>query len=277
MRRAFTLFEILLCVTIIAFLVAMLLPAIAMVRDVSKRVRCASNERQLWNGMMAFTTDHNGVLLPWERAAGQDPTWWPAILLDYLEVNGAMMNGSTESRYSKKGYNVLADCPDWKPHGDTWNGFYTVWERDGKSLGYAYVECPTRDWSIGNWGFTNGFGGTARIGRITYPEQRLAFFESDDSRADPIPSRTVREGDWSSPTGSGGLLWKKEPRHRGRPNWVTFSGRIVSTTTQELSYWRDLNGTPFFKNGWLRSDTRDWRWGNSAFYNGLENPSQTSY
>ena len=58
---------------------------------------------------------------------------------------------------------------------------------------------------------------------------------------------------------------------------MTFSGRIVSTTTQELSYWRDLNGTQFFKNGWLRQDIRDTRWTNSVFYNGLENPSQTSY
>ena len=58
---------------------------------------------------------------------------------------------------------------------------------------------------------------------------------------------------------------------------MTFSGRIVSTTTQELSFWRDLNGTPYFKDGWLRQDIRDTRWPNSIFFNGLENPSLTNY
>lgn len=278
MRPAFTLMELLITVTIIALLAALLLPVISMVREVAKRTRCAAHERQLWSGMMAWTTDHNGILLPWERAADESPTWWPAILLEYTDTTVSMMDGSDQSRYRKDGYNILTGCPDFNPgEGKIWNGFYTVWERDGKSLGYAYTERPTRDWAAGDGGFTNGWGGRVRLARVTHPDQRIAFFESDDSRADPTPSRTVREGDWSDPYAAGGVIWKKDPRHRGRPNAVLFSGRMVSVRTQEQGYWTWLEGSPYYRKGWLRYDTRDWRWGTSEFFNGLENPGLTTY
>ena len=59
-RTGFTLIELLVVVSIIALLIALLLPALAAVRDSAIRMRCASNVRQINLGTMAYATDHNG-------------------------------------------------------------------------------------------------------------------------------------------------------------------------------------------------------------------------
>ena len=46
-RTAFTLFELMVVITIIALLVSMLLPVIGMVRETARQIACASIMRQL--------------------------------------------------------------------------------------------------------------------------------------------------------------------------------------------------------------------------------------
>jgi prepilin-type N-terminal cleavage/methylation domain-containing protein/prepilin-type processing-associated H-X9-DG protein len=58
-RRAFTLIEVLVVVAIIALLVAILLPALARVRDQARSVVCRSNVRQLMNGMFLYVADYD--------------------------------------------------------------------------------------------------------------------------------------------------------------------------------------------------------------------------
>lgn len=64
MRRAFTLIEMLVVISIIAFLIAILLPALAAVRDSAKKMQCLVNQRQLVIGVNAFSTDNNSVPPP---------------------------------------------------------------------------------------------------------------------------------------------------------------------------------------------------------------------
>ena len=48
--HAFTLIELLVTITVIALLVAILIPTIAMVRDAAYTTTCASNQRQIVMG-----------------------------------------------------------------------------------------------------------------------------------------------------------------------------------------------------------------------------------
>jgi prepilin-type N-terminal cleavage/methylation domain-containing protein len=59
-RTAFTLIELLVVVSIIALLVSLLLPSIALVRDAARTTRCLSNLRQVGLGYNAYADENEG-------------------------------------------------------------------------------------------------------------------------------------------------------------------------------------------------------------------------
>ena len=69
MRRAFTLIEFLVVISIIVLLIAILLPMLSSARESARLVQCASNLRQQGMGTLASANDRNGAL-PKVREAG---------------------------------------------------------------------------------------------------------------------------------------------------------------------------------------------------------------
>jgi prepilin-type N-terminal cleavage/methylation domain-containing protein len=84
-RRAFTLIELLVVVAIVAILVSLLLPALALARDAARRSVCLSNQRQLIVACQGYSNDvRNGYFIPaffdWEDNIG----WlFPDYIADY--------------------------------------------------------------------------------------------------------------------------------------------------------------------------------------------------
>lgn len=64
MRRAFTLLELLVTVTIIAVLLSLLLPVVGLVRDAARQASCLGNLRQLQLADFAYADDNRGLLTP---------------------------------------------------------------------------------------------------------------------------------------------------------------------------------------------------------------------
>ena len=62
--KGFTLIELLVVVAIIAVLVAMLIPALGTARDLSKKIGCAGNLRQIFFAMRMYADEHHGFLHP---------------------------------------------------------------------------------------------------------------------------------------------------------------------------------------------------------------------
>jgi len=90
-RLAFTLVELLICVTIIAILIGLLLPAVQQTREAVRRTQCKSSLFQLGIALHNYHDAH-GTFPPgyvsMVGAAGQDlgPGWgWGASLLPFLE------------------------------------------------------------------------------------------------------------------------------------------------------------------------------------------------
>lgn len=97
--RAFTLIELLVAISIVALLIALLLPAIKKARETARRIVCLNNIRQINSALVIYTDEFNGHL--------------PAT---HLEMNGhLMMELSTPKHY--EGFDV------WRTGHES--GYYT--------------------------------------------------------------------------------------------------------------------------------------------------------
>jgi len=80
-RNAFTLIEILVVISIIALLLAILLPALSRVREQTKRVVCSSQLRQQTLGMVCYTENYDGKVM---EVGGPSKLYWFHLIAPFL-------------------------------------------------------------------------------------------------------------------------------------------------------------------------------------------------
>ncbi len=167
-NRAFTLIELLVVISIIALLIALLLPALGKARTSMKNTNCASNLRQLVIAQHAFASDQGGQF-PSSRlwvhgsAWGQDAT-------DGLRAGELFpyVNGSEALYLCPVAVEALTSIPDLRRnYSQNWNV--------GPKTGWAPEEALT-------------------VSSITKPSDLITISEENDFTIPGVAHFTINDG-----------------------------------------------------------------------------------
>ncbi|QNN21213.1 prepilin-type N-terminal cleavage/methylation domain-containing protein [Planctomycetales bacterium ZRK34] len=137
-RHAFTLIELLVVVSIIALLIAILLPSLARAKEQSRRVVCGMNVRQHVMIALGEAVADNGNLPDWHNDSGRWGTEWQFRPTDSIWPHTFDIDARDYLVETIKAERDIFYCPS--NHDEWWNRD-DFWRQNSKSsvFGYAYL------------------------------------------------------------------------------------------------------------------------------------------
>jgi prepilin-type N-terminal cleavage/methylation domain-containing protein/prepilin-type processing-associated H-X9-DG protein len=234
-EHGFTLLELLVVISIISVLVAILLPAVQLVREAGRDAVCRTEMRQMHLGALAYAEDWEGLAVTPYSTIGN--RYWMDFLAPYAEAQAA---GGGVSRHS-----VLWGCPDRKDYGNMNQNWVT-----GYGINHHLEQEGSRVLSPGGFQFTNAWNSTSdgtfctdawwgwyhpvMVSRLSYPASRGWWGENTSWTFDLI--------DTYYPTGAPTYT---KYRHRSHNNALFVDGHVqgLKKTTQTMY---SVNDPKFF-------------------------------
>jgi len=174
-RKAFSLIELLVAISVIALLLALLMPTLAGARRQSYRIVCKSNLRQLVLANSGYAAENNGYYVAaasdmWDRAGGYHR--WHGVRDSKDEPFDPLRGPLTAYLANGK----VKECPG-KIRFVKSKRWEESFEKGCGGYGYNMVYIGSRVWRGGS-SFEEIYGQTARISEISKPDNTLMFADT---------------------------------------------------------------------------------------------------
>ncbi len=263
MRKAFTLIELLVVISIIALLIAILLPALSQARASGRLAQCLSNTRQLGTAIYTYAVDNKEEL---PKYLQREDVVWTQTLVDYVGGNEWRQSGQT-----------LIDgevylCPDSQVDGEllpsatnvqgdpdkAWVFRGAVRARGSYTMnGYLFTtryesQYPSIAWPRTDNRYYNENGFPDILSNIRLPSERPIFTDGNwidgwPDEDDPRPPAGDFGNFTTANVGGHGMLGRFLTNFHGNKTNVSFmDGHGETIETRQL--W-DLKWVPTWKDG----------------------------
>ena len=163
--HAFTLIELLVVISIIALLVALLLPALNHARESAKHAVCLNNQRQMALATLCYVEEHDGFMPPSDFLPS--PNYWPRTLLPWV----------TNEKVYECPVRIFDQHIAYCPNGLMWL-FWAAWNPSrGKPTNFNSIKSASRvvlmredteDFGMVQHGRTTGFTNLAANSRPAF-------------------------------------------------------------------------------------------------------------
>ncbi|GMV97850.1 MAG: type II secretion system protein [Phycisphaerae bacterium] len=213
-KRAFTLIELLVVVAIIALLVAILIPSLAKARDLTRRVACASNVRQVMvaANMYANSAHPRGEYIPEQPVPGDDsdnlrslyPRYFKQLDVAVCPNTKNMVRTDLDLRYNARSAQDSSGGHSFEIRNWMWRG-YTF---QGKKIEPDYVL------QGGTWVERDPIKSTKNVER---PAQVLLMTDADDV---PSPNTYNEINNWPDPQNNHGKAGVNVGYCDGHATWT---------------------------------------------------------
>jgi prepilin-type N-terminal cleavage/methylation domain-containing protein/prepilin-type processing-associated H-X9-DG protein len=172
-KRAFTLIELLVVISVIALLMAILMPALLRAKELGKRILCSSHVKSLGLASVVYADETDGWYVPIiyrpQGAGSTSQVTWPSNqlfrkLIGYVPQDQKGVADSTW--HAPKEYRCPSDLVGMQERPDR---LYT---------NFISYSANITDWYYSNW-YSFGYAGHKTV-TVPQPASRLFFSESND-------------------------------------------------------------------------------------------------